>query len=148
MAEVGKRDTDWLKRENFTIEIEGITWAHFRSVSGGNIECEFIDYKNSNERFVRKVPGKVKFSNIQLERGFSTDKQFLEWMKSVIDGEPVRKSGSIVAFNDKGAEVSRWNFYEALPAKWEGPDFDSEASAEHIVEKLELVCEYYERDSG
>ena len=56
-------------------------------------------------------------------------------------GEPVRKSGSIVAKDDNGTEVARWDFEEAWPCKWEGPNFDSSAGGEHLMEKLELAIE-------
>ena len=35
-----QRDHDWLKKEIFTVEISGLTWGHFASVSGGDAEIE------------------------------------------------------------------------------------------------------------
>ena len=138
-------DTYWLKKENFAVEIEGITIGKFKAVSGGDIEVDFVEYKNSDENFTRKIPGKTKFTNITLERGFINDKNFLDWMKACVNGNPVRKSGSIIAYNDRGEEKARWNFEEALPAKWVGPNFDADASGEYILEKLELIVEHIVR---
>ena len=78
-----QRETDWLKKEMFTVEIEGITWGHFASVSGGDAEAEIIVYKNSDEQWERKRPGRIKYSNITLERGFIDDAQFKDWIKTV-----------------------------------------------------------------
>jgi phage tail-like protein len=140
-----QRETDWLKKEMFTVEIEGITWGHFAAVSGGNAEVEVITYKNSDEQWERKRPGRIKYTNITLERGFIDDNQFKDWIKTVENGEPIRKSGSILAMDDNGDEIARWNFYEAWPCKWEGPNFDSSATGEHLMEKIELAIEKIER---
>ena len=58
----------------------------------------------------------------------------------VLDGDIVRKNGSIVLLDRRSNEVARWNFTRAWPSKYTGPAFNAEAS-DVAIETLELVHE-------
>jgi phage tail-like protein len=53
-------------------------------------------------------------------------------------GTIARKNVSVLLLDSAGQEQYRWNFEQAYPVKWVGPDFRAAAS-EVVVETLELA---------
>jgi phage tail-like protein len=49
-----------------------------------------------------------------------------------------------MCLDNQGNEVVRWNFFEAWPVKWDGPDFNAEGT-DVAIETLELAHEGIER---
>lgn len=136
---------------NFLLEISGITGdsktivGGFKSVSGMDSETEVIEFKQGNDRVVRKKPGRTTYANITLERGFTATDDLFVWRNNIEKGYIDRRSGSVVVLDqDLETEVARYNFYEAWPCKWEVPAMDSESSAT-AIEKIELAVEKVER---
>lgn len=126
---------------NFRVEIDGITRAGFREVSGLDVTTDAADYREGTDSPTpRKLPGLVKYSNITLKWGISDDNELWDWRNSVIEGKPQRKNGSIVLLDIAGTEVRRWNFREAWPSKWTGPSFNA-TSNEVAIETLEIIHE-------
>lgn len=136
---------------NFLLEIAGITQdsktivGGFKSVSGMDSETEVIEFKQGNDRVVRKKPGRTTYANITLERGFTATDDLFTWRNNIEKGIIDRRSGSVIVLDqDLETEVARYNFYEAWPCKWEVPAMDSESSAT-AIEKIELAVEKVER---
>ncbi|MBZ5681025.1 MAG: phage tail protein [Acidobacteriia bacterium] len=134
--------TDPFRGYNFRVEIDGITQAGFREVSGLDATSDPIEYREGNEKVFthRKLPGQVKYSNITLKWGITSAHEFWDWRKQVIDGKTQRKNGSIVMMNESGDEKIRWNFVNAWPSKWSGPSFNA-MNNEVAVESVELQHE-------
>ena len=144
MVSDNRRGHDHIGQFNFRVEIDGVTTAAFKNVEGLDSETEVVEYQDGDDLYLRKRPGRTKYSNIVLKRGYvSTDELWL-WRKNVMEGKVERKSGSIVLNNDKGEEVMRYNFYEAWPCKWKGFTLDGKGTDVN-VEEIELVCEKLER---
>src|SRR6478735_11179381 len=100
MAATGDRN-DPYAAFNFIVEIDGNTAAGFSEVSGLESDSDVIEYRNGNEGITkRKLPGLNKFSNITLKRGFTKDLDLWKWRKSVMDGNPDRRTGAIVLLNE------------------------------------------------
>ena len=136
---------------NFLLEIAGITQdsktivGGFKSVSGMDSETEVIEFKQGDDRVVRKKPGRTTYANITLERGFTATDDLFTWRNNIEKGIIDRRSGSVIVLDqDLETEVARYNFYEAWPCKWEVPAMDSESSAT-AIEKIELAVEKVER---
>ncbi len=126
---------------NFRVEIDGITRAGFREVSGVDTSTDSADYREGTDGpTARKLPGLVKYSNITLKWGISDDTELWEWRQSVMDGKVQRKNGSIILMDTAGKEVRRWNFREGWPSKWTGPSFNA-TSNDAAIETLEIVHE-------
>lgn len=129
----------------FLVEIDGIAQAGFQEVSGLDVTTEAVDYREGNEpSFVRKLPGLTKYANITLKRGITDSDELWKWHQSVVNGNPVRRNGSIVLLDDTGRERLRWNFFRAWPSKWTGPAFNATSSAV-AIETLELTPEEMEK---
>ena len=136
---------------NFLLEIAGITQdsktivGGFKSVSGMDSETEVIEFKQGNDRVVRKKPGRTTYANITLERGFTATDDLFVWRQNIEKGFIDRRSGSVIILDqDLETEIARYNFFEAWPCKWEVPAMDSESSAT-AIEKIELAVEKVER---
>lgn len=133
------------KNFNFLVEIDGITQAGFMECSGLESETSVIEYREGNEaNIVRKLPGLTMYSNILLKSGVTDSKELYHWRKSVIDGQIVRKNGSIVLLNDKREEVARWNFREGWPCRMSGPALNA-LEDDVAIEELEICHEGFER---
>ncbi len=117
----------------------------FKSVSGMATETEIIEFKQGNDKVVRKKPGRTTFANIVLERGYTSTDALWLWRKNIEDGLIDRRAGTLIVLdNDGESEVTHYNFFEAWPCKWEVPSMDSDSSA-MAIEKIELAVEKVER---
>jgi len=125
----------------FYVLIEGVAQAVFTEVGGLQIETEVTDYpEGGNNRFVHRVPGRTKFSNLTLKRGMTSSNELFKWYIKTINGQAKRRNLSVVMYDPLGEEVLRWDFVNAYPIKWVGPQL-SAASNTAAVETLELAHE-------
>ena len=135
---VGAR-VDPYRNFNFLVEIDGITQAGFSDVTGFDITVEPIEYREGGQvTSARKIPGMAKYGNITLKRGITDSAELYEWLRQVATGVIERRNGSIILLDLEGQEKLRWNFFEAWPTKWDGPDFSAKGN-EVAIETLELV---------
>lgn len=133
------RDPGVLSR--FKVEIEGIEVGTFREVEGIENETEIVEYQDGEHDSVRKRPGKTSFSNIVLRRGWTDSTELIEWREAVMRGEDdVRKSGSVVMYNDRMERVMAWNFFEGWPSKYVAPTLVGKVS-DIAVEEIHLCVE-------
>jgi len=139
-----RRKFDHIGNFNFKVEIEGVTTGAFRNVEGLDSETEVVEYQDGDDIILRKRPGRTKYSNIVLKRGYVNTDELWQWRKKVIEGKVERKSGSIILCADDNSEVMRYNFFEAWPSKWKGFTLDGKGTDVN-VEELELVAEKIER---
>lgn len=130
---------------NFILEIDEVPVAGFSECTGLNTETDVIEYRNGDEQpTMRKLPGLKKFGNITLKRGLG-GREMWDWRKTVLDGETVRRSGSIVLLDEARNVAIRWTFREAWPRKWEGPALNAKTN-EVAIETVEIAHEGLEWD--
>ena len=125
---------------NFILEIEGITAGGFSEVTGLQVEVEVQDYREGGVNdYIHKFAGSVRYpSNLVLKRGLTDADTLWNWLQEILKGNIQRKNGSIRLLNSAREEKWRWNFVEAYPIRWVGPEFRA-GSAELAIESLELV---------
>jgi phage tail-like protein len=139
----GKRPDDPLRGFRFRVQIDGITKAGFREVSGLDASNDAVDYRDGDDpTHLRKLAGLQKFSNVTLKRGITTDQDLWKWRKMVMDGKikEARKHGQIIVLDDEGKETAEWRFTEAWPTKLTGPTLNATAN-EVVIDAMELVIE-------
>ena len=140
MAQTGQR-VDPYGNFNFLVEIDGITRAAFHEVSGFDSTIDVVEHREGGENTtVRKLPGMTKHSNIVLKWGLADDADLYNWHRDAVNGKVQRRNGSIVLLDRQGQERMRWNFVNAWPSKWDGPDFNAEGN-DIAIETLELAHE-------
>ena len=113
---------DALAGYRFSIEIDSVTIAQFREVSGLTAEIQTIEHRENNPKglpLLKKLPGAKKFGDLTLKRGRTDSNDLWTWLKKVQDGDidGARKNGSVVLYDYKGGEKSRFNFLNAWPSK-------------------------------
>lgn len=133
----------------FGVEFQNQVVGAFRECSGLGSENEVVEYKASGpkgEYVVKKVPGRMKWSNITLKRGITDAMDMWEWRKLIEEGkiDDARKNGSIVMYTQAGEEIARWDFINAWPSKLSGPSANAQSN-EVAIEELEITHEGYTR---
>ncbi|MCB8942769.1 MAG: phage tail protein [Ardenticatenaceae bacterium] len=134
---------------HFAVDIQGQVTGYFTECSGLGSEQEVIEHKVVNEggvEVVMKIPGRLKWENIVLKRGITSDMQIWTWRQMVENGDVngARSDGSIVMYDQTLTEVARWNFQNAWPVKVTGPSVKSDGN-EIGVEELTIAHEYIVR---
>jgi phage tail-like protein len=123
----------------FYVQIEGIVQAVFTEVSGLGMEMAVEDVEEGgNNNFVHRLPGRCKIGNLSLKRGMTNSNEFLHWALDMAQGKINAKNVSVILYNVDGTEFMRWEFKNAFPVKWSGPQLkaDDRGSA---IETLELA---------
>jgi phage tail-like protein len=136
---------------NFAIDVGGTIKGYFTEVSGIGSESEIVEQKVVNDKgieVVLKIPGRLKWGDITLKRGITSNMDLWDWRQQVEDGrvKEARKNGSIVMYDRELQEVARWNFTNAWPSKISGPTPRADGN-EIGIEELTLVHEYIKRVS-
>ncbi|MFT5657491.1 MAG: phage tail-like protein [Gammaproteobacteria bacterium] len=140
-----RRPHDHLVTSKFKVEIEGVTQGAFAAMEGIESTTEVVHYADGDDIIERKRPGRTRYSNIVLKRGFVNTDEPWNWYKNVIHGKIERKSGSIILAGDDGSEIMRYNFFEALPCRWKSFVLNASSQTKSIVEELEIAVEKVER---
>lgn len=125
---------------NFAVEIEGLVVGGFSEVSGLQTEIEVQDYREGGvNQYVHRRAGPAKYpANLVLKKGVTDVRTMWNWYYSVAQGSVQRKNLSVLLLDSAGQEKLRWNFEQAYPVKWVGPDLKGTVS-EVAVESVELA---------
>jgi phage tail-like protein len=130
---------------NFLVSIDGVSTIGFSEVSGLTSDTNVMEYREGSDAIngmntVRKLVGLVKFTNIVLKHGITTDKSLYTWRKTVLDGATQRANGSITLLDEGRNAVLSWNFFGGWCQKLETGPFDAKSS-EVLIETCEIVHE-------
>ena len=136
---------------HFALDVQGVIKGYFTEVSGIGSETEVAEQKVVNEKGIQvvlKVPGRLKWGDITLKRGLTSNMDLWKWRKMVEDGDvsKSRKNGSIIMFDQALKPVAQWDFKNAWPSKISGPNPKSDSN-ELQVEEITIVHEYITRKS-
>ena len=129
----------------FLVEIDGIIVGGFSEVSGLNVETEveLLEEGGVNDH-VHKLPKKTKYTNLTLKRGLTDSDALWSWYQRVVAGNFKRKSGAIILLDNEGNSKWRWNFKNAYPIKWSGPELQA-GNSTVAIETLELAHDGIEK---
>ena len=129
----------------FALEIAGVSLAWFTGCSGISMEYDAVTFKEANGSSVveRKRPGKPKYSEVVLKRGFTADRAVHDWFDEVVKSEKVTpyKTASVVIYSREQKEVARFNFEQCWPSKLSVSDLNS-GSDEVMIEELTIQHEF------
>lgn len=132
---------DPLASFNFIVTVENMR-AGFSEVGGLATETDIIEYREGSEDItVRKIPGKRKYTNISLKRGYTPNGRDLwEWRRTVMDGRTQRKGGTITLLNEARQPALTWEFNDGWPSKWAGPALNAKNN-DIAIEEMEICVE-------
>jgi phage tail-like protein len=125
---------------NFLVEIEGLVVGGFSEVSGLQIETEIQEYREGGlNEYVHKLAGPTRHpSNLILRRGLVDIETLWSWHQDVTQGNIRRKNGTIYLLDRQRLPAMWWNFLEAYPVKWTGPELKADSNTV-ALETIELV---------
>ncbi len=129
----------------FEVRLDDLAVAGFSECSGLQMETEVQDYSegglNTN---LLKFPTRTKQSNLVLKRGI-VDQVMWSWYRDLTQGVIKRRNGAVIVRDPSGGTVvMEWQFRDAFPSKWTGPELN--ATQNNVaVETLELVHSGLER---
>lgn len=112
----------------YFLMLEGEPAGWMYAIEGGGVDAEVLPDKIGDDGFVRKRPGRVKYTNITLIVGSEMSKKFYDWMKASFDGKDaryIRKSGEIIAADFNYKVVRRIHFENALITEVTLPALDA-----------------------
>ena len=128
----------------------GMSDTSFQEVSGIGAEVETEEVPEGGEnRYVHRLPVRVKHPQLVLKRGIATiTSPLVMWCKSVMEADfilPVVPMPLLVFLLDEhGLPMRSWSFANAYPVKWEVDSFNSTKN-EVAIESLELSYTYSNR---
>ena len=117
--------------------------SSFQEVSGLGSESDVVEYREGGEnRYVHKLPGSTKFSNLVLKRGIISDPKIMEWIKNVFFNdfsEPIKPTDiTITLLNEEHEPAMRWKLSNAWPIKFEAASFKAKSN-ELAIESIEFA---------
>ncbi len=142
------------KKYNYIVTVGDLGDMGFSEVSALDISSDPIEYREENYKHITpiKQPGLVKYGNVTLKWGITSNIDLHNWMKSIVDGggadiSKIQKNIDITLVDDVShMELARWTIKNAWPIKYTTPDFNATAN-EVAIERLELAHEGVERKS-
>jgi len=142
---VSAQRTDPYKNYNFLVEINNIKSAGFSVCIVPDSSVDAIEYREGSdvETGVRKLPGRVKYSNLVLKRGLTNSQDLWLWHMNVVTGVPDRRQVSVTLLDDSKASVMKWTFYNAWPTKYEISPLQGKGN-DVVIESLEIAHERME----
>jgi phage tail-like protein len=125
---------------NFLVEIEGLVIGGFSEVTGLAVETTVEEYQEGGQNgYVHKLPGPSRHpQNLVLKRGLTDLETLWSWHQDVASGRIERRNGTIYLLDREGSPVLWWDFKEAYPVRWTGPDLRADSSTV-AVETVELA---------
>lgn len=145
MAAAGNQLEAFNQRYRFQVTIDGLDGvSDFRAVEGLDVQLEVVElYEGGENTRHHKLIGGTRYTNLVLRRGTTDSLDLYAWVKETIQGKVKRRNGSIAALNQAGDPVARWEFKNAWPCRYEGPDFAATVD-ELAIETIELAHDGFE----
>lgn len=136
---------------NFMLELEGAIAGYFSECSGIGSEHDVVEQKvvdKQGHELVRKLPGRLKFTDITLKRGITSDLKIWDWRDLVVKGaiKDARKNCTITMLSRDYQPVAVWHFSNVWPLKVTGPSLKADSN-EIGVEEVVLAHEGMYRES-
>jgi phage tail-like protein len=127
---------------NFLVKIDNIPEPHskFVSISGLTMETENIEFKYGEDAYMRRIPGKEKFGEVELTRIFQMKSSgFAQWRNRIAQGVDDRREVTIQVYHTTfETKVMEIKLMDAFISKWESPELNA-GSSDGATEKITLV---------
>ena len=135
-----RAELDHVGAYNFTVEISGVAAGFFKGVDGINAEIEVIEFQDGDDLFLRKRPGRAKFGDVTLKKGYIVTEELQTWWRDCRDGKYDRRDIAInLRGNDEGV-IRTWNLFGCWPKQWKVNGFDGKGN-DVVTEEITFVVE-------
>lgn len=128
---------------NFLIEIEGLVIGGFSECSGLQVETELFEYREGGlNEYMHNFVGSSKYAPLVLKHGLTSNDGLWDWHQRIVsqgvNQRTERHNGTIYLLDQQRNQAKVWNFKQAFPYKWTGPELRADSS-EVAFESVELV---------
>jgi phage tail-like protein len=138
-----RAELDHVGAYNFTVEIQGVAAGYFKGVDGISAEIEVIEFQDGDDLTLRKRPGRSKFGDVTLKKGYIVTPELQDWWTNARNGQYDRRDISIILNDNAGNEIRRWNLYGCWPKAWKVNAFDGKGN-DIVTEEITFVVEELE----
>lgn len=128
----------------FSLEIDKVKLGYFTACSGISIEFDVAVHKTAQDggkHLERKIPGRAKYSEVVLKRGYTSNMDLYKWFGDVVDQKKdIRKTAAIVVLDSELKEVARFSLDKCWPSKISASD-PAAKSDDVVIEEVTLQHE-------
>lgn len=151
MAGVVGQARSYYKKFKFIVEIDGVAFAGFQKCSALEAEIAVVEQSEGGTLIPDKSPGRVKFSDLTLDRGATQDVDLFTWFKQVVDASAnsglkdsqYKRNLDVVQQDRDGTSLRRWRVTRAWPTKFSAGEWDNDAD-ENVMESITLAFDYFD----
>jgi phage tail-like protein len=131
---------------NYRLDVQGKVVGFFTECDGLGSENEIIEHPvvtPEGLEIIMKLPGRLKWGDITLKRGITSNMDAWNWRGEVERGdlESARKNG-LIQMMDRNLRdaVAEWTFDAGWPSKLSGPSLGAESN-DIGIEEITIVHE-------
>ena len=126
----------------FLVDLGDGNQVNFEEVILPESEVEIIEYRDGSDILSssRKIPGRVKYTNLILKRGLTQSSELYDWFKQSKNGTPDLRDISVKILNKENEPVATWKLSNCWPTKYSGPVLNSTQS-ELTMEVIEIATQ-------
>jgi phage tail-like protein len=126
---------------NFVIELEGLLVGGFHEISGLESHIETTSHVEGGvNHYAHALIGRADSGHLKLTQGLSSLSILWHWYSQGTHGIIRRRNGTITLLDTQQLPLIWWNFRNAFPVSWSGPQFNA-GSDTVAFETIELVHE-------
>jgi phage tail-like protein len=116
----------------------------FQEVTGLNVDVNLDTYNEGGEnRFVHRLPGRTKYSDLVLKRGMTLVSGVTAWLIDSIENFNYQPTNMLISLlNEDHLPVSSWYVANAIPIKYDITGLNAEQN-QIVIESMTLRYEYY-----
>lgn len=151
----GGMDENPYRQLNYKVEVDSVDVGGFQRVSGLAARMETVEYREGGTNgHVHQLPGQFTHSNLVLERGLTNRTVLWDWIQDV---RAPSKANTDIRRNVRvklqaGYKESKnwgWEFRNAYPVQWDGPDLTSDGSGPIVaVQSVEFAHDGFTKIQG
>ncbi|MBQ9396320.1 MAG: phage tail protein [Proteobacteria bacterium] len=135
-----RTDIDHVGAYNFKVEIGGVAAGYFKGVDGLSAELEVIEFQDGDDLTLRKRPGRAKFGDVTLKKGYIVTADLQEWWRQAREGQYTRRDISIILNDNAGNAIRTWFLCGCWPKAWKVSALDGKGN-DVVTEELTFVVE-------
>lgn len=116
----------------------------FQEVTGLNVDVNLDTYNEGGEnRFVHRLPGRTKYSDLVLKRGMTLVSGVTAWCIDAIENFNYQPTNMLISLlNEDHLPVSSWYVANAIPIKYDLSGLNAEQN-QIVIESMTLRYEFY-----